>query len=206
MSDRQARLAALAAKAGRIPQQQPADQGNEHNENNIDEGNSSDGGDDDVPSKPTPTPTLSFRNYVPKDASLDAPADDNITNKRQKTSTNSIAAVSSTTTSTNTPPKSALEIALANTDREARMAAGQTVAATTTNDVGGGGGWSTVVTPSASTKKVNWDLKRDIQHKMDKLEKRTQRAIVQLLRERLEKEAETAGGVDDYDDEVGDID
>jgi coiled-coil domain-containing protein 12 len=99
-----------------------------------------------------------------------------------------------------------LEIALANTDREARMAAGQTVAATTTNDVGGGGGWSTVVTPSASTKKVNWDLKRDIQHKMDKLEKRTQRAIVQLLRERLEKEAETAGGVDDYDDEVGDID
>jgi coiled-coil domain-containing protein 12 len=215
MSDRQARLAALAAKAGRIPQQRPADQGNEHNENNIDEGNSSDGGgdDDDVPSKPTPTPTLSFRNYVPKDASLDAPpppsldaADDNITNKRQKTSTNSIAAVSSTTTSTNTPPKSALEIALANTDREARMAAGQTVAATTTNDVGGGGGWSTVVTPSASTKKVNWDLKRDIQHKMDKLEKRTQRAIVQLLRERLEKEAETAGGVDDYDDEVGDID
>ena len=220
MSDRQARLAALAAKAGRIPQQQPADQGNEHSENNIDEGNSSDGGDDDVPSKPTPTPTLSFRNYVPKDASLDAPppsldaADDNITNKRQKTSTNSIA-VSSTTTCTNTPPKSALEIALANTDREARMAAGQTVAATTatgggattTNDVGGGGGgWNTVVTPSASTKKVNWDLKRDIQHKMDKLEKRTQRAIVQLLRERLEKEAETAGGVDDYDDEVGDID
>ena len=222
MSDRQARLAALAAKAGRIPQQQPADQGNEHNENNIDEGNSSDGGgdDDDVPSKPTPTPTLSFRNYVPKDASLDAPpppsldaTDDNITNKRQKTSTNSIA-VSSTTTSTNTPPKSALEIALANTDREARMAAGQTVAATaagggatTTNDVGGGGGgWNTVVVPSASTKKVNWDLKRDIQHKMDKLEKRTQRAIVQLLRERLEKEAATAGGVDDYDDEVGDID
>lgn len=204
MSDRQARLAALAAKAGRIPQQQPADQGNEHNENNIDEGNSSDGGDDDVPSKPSPTPTLSFRNYVPKDTSLDA-TDDNITNKRQKTSTNSIA-VSSTTTSTNTPPKSALEIALANTDREARMAAGQTVAATTTNDVGGGGGWSTVVTPSASTKKVNWDLKRDIQHKMDKLEKRTQRAIVQLLRERLEKEAATAGGVDDYDDEVGDID
>lgn len=212
MSDRQTRLAALAAKAGRIPQQQPADQGNEHNENNIDEGNSSDGGDDDVPSKPSPTPTLSFRNYVPKDTSLDA-TDDNITNKRQKTSTNSIA-VSSTTTCTNTPPKSALEIALANTDREARMAAGQTVAATaagggatTTNDVGGGGGgWNTVVVPSASTKKVNWDLKRDIQHKMDKLEKRTQRAIVQLLRERLEKEAATAGGVDDYDDEVGDID
>lgn len=39
-------------------------------------------------------------------------------------------------------------------------------------------------------KKINWDLKRDIQGKMDKLEKRTQKAIVELLRERLEQEAD----------------
>lgn len=38
-------------------------------------------------------------------------------------------------------------------------------------------------------KKVNADLKRDIQEKMDKLERRTQRAIVSLLKERLEREA-----------------
>jgi coiled-coil domain-containing protein 12 len=38
-------------------------------------------------------------------------------------------------------------------------------------------------------KKMNADLKRDIQEKMDKLERRTQRAIVSLLKERLEREA-----------------
>ena len=38
-------------------------------------------------------------------------------------------------------------------------------------------------------KKINWDLKRDIQPKLDKLEKRTQKAIVEMLRDRLEKEA-----------------
>ena len=38
-------------------------------------------------------------------------------------------------------------------------------------------------------KKVNADLNREIQPKLDKLEKRTQKAIVALLRERLEQEA-----------------
>lgn len=47
-----------------------------------------------------------------------------------------------------------------------------------------------VVDPlSAAPKSINWDLKRDIQPRLDRLEKRTQRAIVQLLRERLEQEA-----------------
>jgi coiled-coil domain-containing protein 12 len=41
-------------------------------------------------------------------------------------------------------------------------------------------------------KKINWDLKRDIKTKLDKLEKKTQKAIVQLLRERLAKEADAA--------------
>jgi coiled-coil domain-containing protein 12 len=45
-------------------------------------------------------------------------------------------------------------------------------------------------------KKINWDLKRDIQPKLDKLEKRTQKAIVNLLRERLEREATTADDID----------
>jgi coiled-coil domain-containing protein 12 len=38
-------------------------------------------------------------------------------------------------------------------------------------------------------KKINWDLKRDISDKLAKLERRTQKAIVELLKERLEKEA-----------------
>lgn len=42
----------------------------------------------------------------------------------------------------------------------------------------------------ASLRKVNWDLKRDISKKLQKLERRTQKAIVELLRERLDREAE----------------
>lgn len=41
----------------------------------------------------------------------------------------------------------------------------------------------------AAPKKINADLKREIQPKLDKLERRTQKAIVSLLRERLEHEA-----------------
>ena len=52
-------------------------------------------------------------------------------------------------------------------------------------------------TPSAATdgiadlthKKINADLKREIQPKLQKLERRTQKALVALLRERLEREA-----------------
>ncbi|PAV84729.1 hypothetical protein WR25_02875 [Diploscapter pachys] len=34
-------------------------------------------------------------------------------------------------------------------------------------------------------KKIDWDLKRDIEEKMQKLERRTQRAIANIIRERL---------------------
>lgn len=43
---------------------------------------------------------------------------------------------------------------------------------------------------AVATKKINWDLKRDIQPKLDKLERKTQKAIVEILRARLEHEAE----------------
>ena len=49
---------------------------------------------------------------------------------------------------------------------------------------------SSSTTDMMAPKKLNWDLKRDIQGKMLKLERHTQRAIIQLLRERLEQEAE----------------
>lgn len=39
-------------------------------------------------------------------------------------------------------------------------------------------------------RKVDWDLKRDINKKLEKLERRTQRAIAELIRERL-KEGQT---------------
>lgn len=208
--DRQARLAALAAKAGRLPRQS-MDQDTDpdiNSDNNIINNDSN----HRAVAEKTKTKALSFRNYVPKDASLDDNDDDtniiqkdkNLSKKRQKTSNNNSA--SRLVSNTSTSHKSALEIALAKTDREARLAAGQSVDDDDAKDdhVGGGGMWNTggsvAVTPS-TTKKVNWDLKRDIQQKMEKLEKRTQRAIVQLLRERLEKEAAMGmeGGEDDID-------
>lgn len=156
MNDRKSRLAALAARAGR--RQPTSDDGGNEQE---DTGGSK--------------PTLSFRNYVPKDASLPAASADGgqQLSKRQKTDNPS-----------SDPPKSALELALERTGRESREAAGQ--------NVGAAGGWSKFTPVSA--RKVNWDLKRDIQSKMDKLERRTQRAIVELLRERLEREAAEGGG------------
>ncbi|XP_059647229.1 uncharacterized protein LOC132293679 isoform X2 [Cornus florida] len=49
-------------------------------------------------------------------------------------------------------------------------------------------------------KKPNWDLRRDVQKKLDKLEKRTQKAIFQLMEEQEKEklvEASGSSGVDD---------
>ncbi|KAL6043368.1 ATP-dependent RNA helicase [Balamuthia mandrillaris] len=40
-------------------------------------------------------------------------------------------------------------------------------------------------------KKPNWDLKRDVEKKLDILEKRTQRALYEMLKEKLEKEEQS---------------
>lgn len=50
---------------------------------------------------------------------------------------------------------------------------------------------------SLAPRKPDWDLKRDVAPKLDKLERRTQKAIAELIRERLKEEdlanAVTAG-------------
>ncbi|XP_014272195.1 coiled-coil domain-containing protein 12 [Halyomorpha halys] len=63
---------------------------------------------------------------------------------------------------------------------------------------------------SLAPRKPDWDLKRDAAKKLERLEKRTQRAIAELIRERLKSEqhdfaskvaigAETAAALDDDD-------
>lgn len=52
---------------------------------------------------------------------------------------------------------------------------------------------------------MNWDLKRDIQGKLDKLERRTQKVIIELLKERLEREA-AAAAAEEGDDEDQQLD
>ncbi|GLC45119.1 hypothetical protein PLESTB_001470600 [Pleodorina starrii] len=46
-------------------------------------------------------------------------------------------------------------------------------------------------------KKANWDLKRDVQPKLDKLERRTQRAILEMMREEERRKLEEEGGAQD---------
>lgn len=46
-------------------------------------------------------------------------------------------------------------------------------------------------------KKVDDDLKRVIDRKLEKLESRTQRAIVEMVREKLQKKQELTGNSDD---------
>ena len=180
--DRKARLAALAARAGR--NQSIAATGNSSQEeaDNKDEQMM---GESNVAAKPA----ISFRNYVPKDASLDKTV---AASSARQTDENQPAAPKRQKTSTSEEPKSALEIALAKTDRESREAAG--------HNVGEAGGWSKVI--PISTKKVNWDLKRGIEQKMERLERRTQKAIVELLRERLEQEAREEGGGGENDSDL----
>ncbi len=48
---------------------------------------------------------------------------------------------------------------------------------------------------SLAPRKVDWDLKRDISKKLDKLEKRTQRAIIELIRDRLTTKDDMLGAV-----------
>lgn len=51
------------------------------------------------------------------------------------------------------------------------------------------------VLASVAPKKANWDLKREIGPKLDKLERRTQRAMVQLLQqEEARRQAEAGDG------------
>ena len=185
--DRKARLAALAARAGRT--------GNP-DANMAEEPAETDGADAD-------RPAVRFRNYAPKDAALEggaaADADAGITSKmdvdgdagapvtkRQRTE-NITGSSGSGGNKKGEKPTSALEEAM----RQAKAEA----SALTGGGVGGDGAGGTLA--SLAPQKVNADLKRDIKGKLDRLERRTQRALVDLLKERLEREAEEEdGGLD----------
>ena len=155
-----------------------------------------------------PKPSLKFRNYTPADVSLEEMATASASqpsdgaNKRPRlrndeeeavAKTTSASAPSSTTATTEASDnKSALERALAKARADMAPESQSRQAALS----------SSAVAPAAvgNPKKINWDLKRGIQSKLDKLEKRTQKAIVALLKERLEKDAaETGGGHGDLD-------
>lgn len=172
--DRKARLAALAARAGRN-QSNNDDHviNNNDNNNNIHENNHHDQTDQKI---------INFRNYTPKDATLNS--DESQPLKKRSKTTNDDEVNDQKLIQ---PPKSELEIELKQAKADAEILLRQDRSTTETNLSADGSEMPSIT--SIAPKKVNWDLKRDIAKKLNKLERRTQKAIVELLRERLEAEA-----------------
>mmetsp|Transcript_20183 Transcript_20183/g.60883 ORF Transcript_20183/g.60883 Transcript_20183/m.60883 type:complete len:129 (+) Transcript_20183:411-797(+) len=50
---------------------------------------------------------------------------------------------------------------------------------------------------NVAPKKPNWDLRRDINKKLEKLERRTQRAMIQIMQEQERRKLEEEGGIRD---------
>lgn len=50
---------------------------------------------------------------------------------------------------------------------------------------------------SVAPKRANWDLKRELQPKLDKLERRTLRAIVEIVQQEERRRLEEEGGAAD---------
>lgn len=161
-----------------------------------------------------PPPALKFRNYSAAPATSGSEGGESglpATKKARRTATSgndskpSIGASSSS--SNNKPPKSALELALEKAAMATASSLPSAMAGATIAAADGADGDLGAAVAALAPKKINWDLKRDVQPKLDKLERRTQRAIVQLLQERLGRDADAnvsssnngAAGVEELD-------
>ena len=169
-------MAALAAQAGRS---KPADDENEIR----------DEGEEQQQLKPQRN-GLRFRNYTPNDtfleqAQLQRPSNNINSNDEEDMTAPAFKRLKNDT-------KSVLEQALEQAKREA---------VTTSYSSGRASSEVKDNIQSMAPRKINWDLKRDIQDKLAKLERRTQKVIVELLKERLEKEA-TAQTTNSDSDEI----
>lgn len=50
---------------------------------------------------------------------------------------------------------------------------------------------------NVAPKKPNWDLRRDMNKKLERLERRTQRAMIQIMQQQERQRLEDSGGVQD---------
>ena len=186
-NDRKAKLKALAARAGRIRE-------------TCNDGVNNDNDEQTEGSAATTKKTIVFRNYAPTDESIiqqqqqqqqqqDQPSSSPL-HKKQKTKLTKAAHTGENDTSR------ILQNALKEAREESTSSHGDTMHTVSTT--------STV--KNMAPKKINSDLKRDISAKLAKLEKRTQKAIVSMLRERLELEASAAVNEETEDDVDIDLD
>lgn len=202
IDDRRARLASLAARAGR----------NETNKKQMEEDTTNTTFDNDthdandcgaINKNENTKKAIKFRNYTPKDEKL---GNDDVNNddvKRLKKRSKLDNYDDPTTSTPTIPETSELEKALIEAKADAALLLQEKEDGAPTAPA--------EVSPipsitSIAPKKVNWDLKRDIAKKLNKLERRTQKAIVDLLRERLEKEAEEGSHGGDDDNDNNDLD
>ena len=178
--DRKARLAALAAKA--------ANKGAPRIQKDI-ENNDENNTDDDIVDKmevgvtEEPT-TIKFRNYVPQYKELSVGAGTVQVETDMQTTKDTASGIKRRRIEDDAEKdvELSLEKALESAKRELLTSP------TANNELS-----------ALAPKKVNWDLKRDLQPKLEKLERRTQRAIVELLHQRLEREAAEEVEEDDLD-------
>jgi coiled-coil domain-containing protein 12 len=118
--------------------------------------------------------------------------------KKARRAADTKPSIGSTSASSNkNPPKSALELALEKAAASSSLAVPRAAMAGDVEDDDMGA--VKAAAAALAPKKLNWDLKRDIQPKLDKLERRTQRAIVQLLQDRLGRDAANASSAEDLD-------
>ena len=181
--DRKARLKGLAARAGRT--KEPVTDGDGATEDNS-------GTSERAPPRKA---NIAFRNYAPTDKSLSSQQLQQQSNEDEIESIHPSASKRPRTQETDTTqPEKIAPISSSNALKNALHEASMQVAATPN---------ATDTVTSMAPKKINWDLKRDISDKLAKLERRTQKAIVRILKERLELEAAKAVNEDDSDDENG---
>ncbi len=195
MSDRKARLAALAARAGR-------DKKRDMNPDEVDDSGASNSHTAMETDAAGPK-TIKFRNYAPQDESLEK-MDVETTSGSEPPTKRIRSEHEEEQPQQQQEETSELEKALKEAKADAAQAMQQAngssakSAANTTNN--------SKVMASMTPKKVNWDLKRDIAKKMNRLERRTQKALVELLRQRLEKEAEMEDDEDGNNHNRDDLD
>ena len=162
MGDRKARLAALAAKAGRTKTLNNSEEVEDDDDNNNKK---------DQQLNENNKRSVSFRNYAPNDTSIEGEKEEEEAKDAKRMRTEE--------------KKSALQEALQEAQSDIATSKSSSKQHNAITDM--------------APKKINGDLKRDIQEKLSKLERRTQRAIVELLKERLEREATEETGESDSD-------
>merc|ERR1719203_159035 len=163
-NDRQARIVALSSRAeAKRRGENKNTKENEESKNN---------------SQQQHTSTLTFRNH-----SLSQQQQQHDNNTRESIESNNSKKKQKTGEKKNV--KSELELALMEAKRQLAMSKNNI----NSNNDNNLDKLHAKATSAYAPKKVNWDLKRDIESRINRLERKTQKAIVELLRERLEREA-----------------